>query len=93
MSLLLPDGIDHLGECPHTLHEAILTALRILQYEEFPKDERPPRNIWMDSERLADWWEEVDRKRAAKYKIDGNSGHPADEDGWEENAVELITRG
>lgn len=93
MSLLLPDGITHLGECPHTLHEAILTALRILQYEQFPKDERPPRNIWMESEKLSEWWEEVDRKREAKFKIDGNSGRPVDESDWEENAVELITRG
>lgn len=93
MSLLLPDGIDHLGECPHTLHEAILTALRILQYEEFPKDERPPRNIWMDSEKLAEWWKEVDAKREAKYKVDGDGGRAVGEGEWEENAVELITRG
>ena len=92
MSLLLPDGIDHLGDCPFTLHEAILTGLRILGYEEFPKDERPPRNIWFDSDKLNAWWEEVERKREERFKV-GADKQPASEIGWEENAVELITRG
>ena len=91
MSLLLPDGIDHHGDCPHTLHEAILTALRILQYEEFPKDERPPKRIWLDGDKLKDWWEEIERQREAKYKTDSDTT-PVGGD-WEENAVDLVKRG
>ena len=92
MSLLLPDGIERISECPFTLHNAILTALRILNYEEFPKDERPPKRIWLDADRLGEWWDEVDRKREEKFKIDGK--RPAiDESSWEENALSLVTRG
>lgn len=90
MSSLLPDGIEHLGDAPYTLHEAILTGLRLLSYEELPKDERPPRAMWMDSEKLAKWWKEVERKRKERY-----GGKADDDDDYEENAAaaELISRG
>jgi hypothetical protein len=88
----LPEGVDGLSDCPFTLHDAILTALRILAYEEFPKEERPPRNIWMDGDKLGEWWDEIERKREAKFKPD-QADTPADESDWEQNAVELIQRG
>lgn len=90
MSLLLPDGITHLGDCPFTLHAAILTALRIISYEEFPIEERPPKRIWLDGDRLAKWWTEVEVAREERYgvKTPQDSG-----DDYESNALELIARG
>jgi hypothetical protein len=91
VSQVLPEGIDSLSDCPFTLHEAILTALRILNYEEFPREERPPRNIWLDGDKLNEWWEEIERQRDAKYK--GDTEPAVDESDWEQNAVELVKRG
>ncbi len=102
VSLLLPDGIDHLGDCPYPLHGAICSALRILDYEEFPIDERPPRRIWLDNDRLNAWWKEVERKRKVKYGDPAASdpvvGDEPEDDDYaspvsQRNAVELITRG
>lgn len=95
MSQLLPEGIDHLGECPHTLHGAILGALRILQYEEFPIEERPPRRIWLDADRLKVWWEDVEAERKARYDSTSSSEDIEDDGDYpgSQNAVELITRG
>jgi hypothetical protein len=94
VSALLPDGITNLADCPHTLHEAILAALRILGYEEFPLDERPPKEIWVDGEKLAAWWDQTDRKRREKYGLPAADEDEQDGD-REENALvrELIERG
>jgi hypothetical protein len=97
VSLLLPDGIDHLGDCPFTLHAAITAALRILNYEEFPIEERPPRRIWLDGERLESHWRDVERRREEKYKnpASADSGDDDEDDPHsfaQTNAVELITR-
>lgn len=96
MSQLLPDGIRHLGDAPYTLHRAITQALRILDYEEFPIEERPPRRIWMDNDRLTDWWRDVERQRKEKWNSPTSSSETLDddEDGptVQHNAVELIVR-
>lgn len=91
MSSLLPEGVEHLGDCPYTLHEAIVQGLRILQYEEFPIEERPPRRIWMDGDKLTEWWKQVEIDREEKYKV-GKDDPPPEEDDWDENAVTLLTR-
>jgi hypothetical protein len=89
VSILLPEGIEHLGDCPFTLHRAISDALRVLSYEEFPVSERPPKRIWMDGERLGEWWEKIERERKAQFSLDRDD---ADGDS-KENALELIARG
>jgi hypothetical protein len=88
VSILLPDGIEHFGDCPFNLHRAITDSLRILSYEEFPTDERPPRAIWHRGEKLDEWWRGVEAARADKY---GTTA--PDEGDYEENGVELIGRG
>lgn len=93
MSAVLPEGIDHLADCPYTLHQAILFALRVLQYEEFPIDERPPKHLWLDTEKLDDWWEGVERKRKAKYSGKGEQPEPEDEGEASVNAVSLLSDG
>lgn len=70
VSTLLPEGVP-LSDAPHNLVSAIALTLRFLGFEELPLDERPPKRIWLDGEALNAWWEEVERKRKAKYGIDG----------------------
>ena len=94
MSTLLPEGVS-LAECPYPLHNAILTALRILSYDEFPSDERPPKRIWLDGEKLSSHWKRVEQERAKKYGLPPpESDEPVDDDTpSDRNTVELITRG
>jgi hypothetical protein len=93
VSQLLPEGITSLADCPFTIHTAILAALGILNYREFPIDERPPKRIWMSSEKLDEWWTEVERKREAKYKDKGQASGEEYDGPVQENKVELIARG
>jgi hypothetical protein len=67
---LYPPGIDHLYELPHTLFDAIQQALRFLDFEELPKDERPPKSIWEDTEAMKEHFEAVEARR--KEKVSGN---------------------
>jgi hypothetical protein len=91
VSQLLPDGITHLADAPYSLHDAILTGLRLLSYEELPKDERPPRDIWLDGDKLTAHFHEVERQRKEKYGIKTD----ADDGDYEVNeaAMGLIARG
>jgi hypothetical protein len=84
VSRLFPDGIEHLADLPHTFHDALVFALQILSWEELPKDERPPRNIWLDPKALNAHFKRVDRMRKEKYgggsdddDIDGPVSHNA----------------
>lgn len=60
---LLPDGITDVRDLPHTIFDAILRAGIFIGWEELPADEQPPRRIWMNAEKLADWFADVRRKR------------------------------
>lgn len=94
MSALLPEGVTHLGDCPYPLHQLIVSTLRVLKYEEFPSDERPPKKIWLRPEAMEGHWEEVERKRKAKWDPKHADDPEIDEDFEPQtNAVELITRG
>jgi hypothetical protein len=76
---------------PYTLHAEINRALRVLNYEEFPIDERPPKRIWNDGKALNEHFEQVEAARKAKY---GVKDEPDEDDyEYEENAVELVKRG
>lgn len=68
MSLLLPDGITHLADLPHNIHDAIRLALGFLSFEELPQKERPPRHIWLDNERMREWSDMVKRMREEEMK-------------------------
>lgn len=45
----------------------------VLGFFELPDDEQPPHTIWHDEEAIAEWFEEVDRKRKER------SGGPGSE--------------
>ena len=89
MSTLLPEGVDHLGDAPFTLHSAILMALRWLEFDQLPLDERPKKRIWLDGEAMESWWEHVEEIRKAKFK--GET--PVDPDGIQTNELSLVSRG
>lgn len=67
MSSLFPPGIEKLYDLPFTIHHAILAALNYLSFNELPKDERPPRWMWLDGEKLDEWFKDVERLRDQKY--------------------------
>jgi hypothetical protein len=77
VSHLLPDGIDHLAELPYTLFNAIRSAFNFMRFDELPKDEVPPRRIWLDGDRMSEWWKGVEARRKAKF---GTSDKMADEE-------------
>lgn len=86
---LYPDGVDSLWDLPHPLFDAIRMASIFLSFEELPKDEQPPRRIWDDGDKLKEWFEEVERKRKAKYDSDGAISDRPIEDPVE-NAAGLV---
>lgn len=71
---LLPDGIDDLRDCPHVLFTAIKSALVVLSFDELAEDERPPKRIWNDGEKLTDWFAEVKRRRKTEFGADKGPG-------------------
>lgn len=59
---------------PFVLFDRLLKARVFISYDEvLPKDEQPPKRIWLDTTKLKDWFEEVDRKREAKIKGEGSN--------------------
>lgn len=74
MSLLLPEGIDRLDDLPYTLWNAIRVALGFLNFDELPKDERPPRDIWLDGDEMRKHWTAVERRREEKYGTSSEDG-------------------
>lgn len=69
MSDLLPEGVDDLLDLPFTLAGAIRSALLFLSFDELPREERPPKSIWLDGRRLQEWFDEVRRDR--NRELDG----------------------
>lgn len=63
---LLPPGTTLL-DCPYTVFEAVRVGGIFLSWDELEEDERPPKRIWLDGERLEDWWLHVKRLREEKY--------------------------
>jgi hypothetical protein len=72
---LLPEGIDRLDDVPYTYWNALRLALGFLTFNELPKDERPPRSIWMDGDEMRKHWSAVERMREERYGTgDGGGG-------------------
>jgi len=63
----MPEETHNLLDCPWCFVTAISHSLRILGYfKNLPKDEIPPKNIWLDDEGLKKWFDGVDRARAGE---------------------------
>lgn len=91
MAELLPDGFTDLRDVPHTFFEALRTAILILSFDELPRDERPPRRIWLSGEKLTGWFEDVERKRDEKYG--GKDGPGPIEDPVDNEAARSLISG
>lgn len=61
-------------DLPFTIHNLILGALGFLSFDELPDEERPPKNIWLDGDKMKAWWVEIRRMREAR---DGGHGDQA----------------
>lgn len=69
ISSLFPKGITKLWDLPHTLHTAIRMALYFLKFEEIPEQaDQPPKHMWLDADKMENWWAEVKRARESRYK-------------------------
>lgn len=82
ISSLFPKGITRIVDLPHTIHTAIRMALFFLSFENMPTDERPPRHIWLHSERMEEWFRMVKQNRENRT----NPNH-IDVSGMTENAL------
>lgn len=49
------------------LHDAIVVGIRYLSWEELPSEERPPRGIYLDNEKLKAHFKKVEKAREEKY--------------------------
>lgn len=88
MSVLFPEGITHLADLPHTLTDGIMLGLQFLSFGELPKDEKPPRAIWFDGEKLKAHFEAVEKRRDEKYG--GKDGDSKEIEDPVENQIKLI---
>lgn len=77
MAELVPPGYDGLRDCPYPLFERIRMALVFLSWEELPREEQPPRRIWLDGPALTSHFKRVERDRERKLRGDG--GQPESE--------------
>lgn len=62
MSALLPEGISSLADAPFNLVDAVTMGLGYLSFEEHAPEDRPPKRIWQQPEKLEAHWNAV-RKR------------------------------
>jgi hypothetical protein len=92
---LLPPGVNGLLDCPYTVFDAIRLGHIFLSFDELSADERPPKRIWLDGDALREWFEDVRRKREAKYggKSDGGWDKSIEDPVQNQAAKDLIVGG
>lgn len=61
-------------DLPHRWWEAIRMATMFISFDELPKEERPPKTIWLDEEKLGAWFQKVEQDRKRRYGSDGKPG-------------------
>jgi hypothetical protein len=75
VSELVPAWSDGLRDLPWLMFEAIRVALVLLSFESLPDNEQPPKRIWLDGQRLEEWFRQVKRRRDERT---GDSGEIED---------------
>lgn len=60
------------------MFNAIRQALAWLTFDELPDDERPPRKIWLNGDKMTEWFAAVKRRREEKYGL-SSDGKISDE--------------
>lgn len=76
VSQLFPEGIETVRDLPYTLFDAIRSALVFLSFDELPADEQPPKRIWLNANKLSEWFQAVKRRRDERMN-EGTSGSSA----------------
>lgn len=93
VSTLFPEGITSVADLPYNLFDAIRLALIFLSFEEMPKDERPPKRIWLDGEKLDEHMKWVEKQREAKHKVDRDGSSQEIEDPVQNEAASSLIVG
>lgn len=75
MSALLPEGAS-LNNVPYLWFDAVRFALMVVGFDELPSEDRPPKRIWRDGDRLEEWFKAVKRRHEAEAR--GESKHIED---------------
>lgn len=71
ISSLFPPGVTRLWDLPYTIHSAIRMALYFIGFEEYRESERPPKRIWLDADKMKQWWQDVKAAREEEGKGNG----------------------
>lgn len=66
ISSLFPEGVTRLADLPFTIFNLIANSLFFVSFDEMPKEDRPPKSIWLDSDRMEQHWAALDAKRRDK---------------------------
>jgi hypothetical protein len=70
ISSLFPPGITRLWDLPFTLHLAIRQALYFLSFDNILEEaDRPPKHIWLDAEKMTQFWQAVEQRRKGDREI------------------------
>lgn len=80
LSLVL--GEFTLQDCPYPLFDAVMAGFYFIAFDEWDEEDRPPKSIWLDEERLRSHVEGIRRKHKA-----GAEGEDAAEGPLEQNTL------
>jgi len=59
------------AEYPHTISFCCRKQMQIDSFMELPKEKRPPKSIWNDSDKLENWFDRVfERGESANLEFD-----------------------
>jgi hypothetical protein len=82
-----------LDDVPHHIFAAIKNGLVYLSFEELPDEEKPPKRIWTDPQKLNEFFKKVDENRKAQYGGGGRSDLGPIENPVENEAAKLLIVG
>ena len=66
MSLAHTGTVDY----PHTIAYCIRKQMQIDSFMELPKDKRPPKSIWDDSDELDRWFDDMYKHPGSKANLE-----------------------
>ena len=72
VSSLFPEGCRSLLDLPYPLHDAISYGLQFLAFLELPKEEQPPRVIWLNGDKLKEHFDAVEKRRKEEIERPGD---------------------
>jgi len=69
ISELFPEGVDDVRDLPYILFDSIRYAMLFASFDDnLDLDERPPKRVWLDNDKLKAHMEWVRRKRDREMK-------------------------